>query len=641
MNLQKLSTTLRVLSADMIEKAKSGHPGASLGMADIATVLWAKFLRFDAENPNWPNRDRVIFSNGHAVPLMYAMLYMMGTKGIQLDDLKNLRQLGSITPGHPERGITPGVDFSAGPLGQGLAGAVGMALAERIMNQRMGGTIHHKTYCFVGDGCLMEGISEEAISLAGLWELKNLIVLWDDNHITIDGATDLSTKTDQQVRFMANGWTVLTCDGHNMESIEQALNLAQKSRKPVLIDCKTTIGYGAPNKSGKSCVHGSPLGAEELKALKENLNWNLEPFEIPEDVLKFTHEIGKRGHGEYENWFKNLPDNFEQIWQNHIYFALDNLKNEWLKTRPQLGTRNLSQSVLETLLTQIPSLVGGSADLGASNLTKTKVSQDILPPNYQGNYVNYGVRELAMAGIANGLAAHGGLLPYTSTFFVFSDYMKPCMRLGALMGLKQLYILTHDSVATGEDGPTHQPIEQLAGLRAMPNLKVFRPADAIEVAESYETALALDGPSAIVLTRQKVPTIRTKVDENLTQKGAYVIKDVEGKRALTIIATGSEVALALQVAEKIPQTVVVSMPCWELFEEQSKTYQNKVLGSAPRVSLEAASSFGWTRWTGEDGLNISIDTFGQSGSGDQLFEHFGFTVDAIVKKIQEGIKKCV
>lgn len=639
MDLKKLSTTLRVLAADMIEKAKSGHPGASLGMADIVTVLWTKFLKFDAENPNWPNRDRVIFSNGHAAPLMYAILYMMGVKGIELDDLKNLRQLGSLTPGHPERGITPGVDFSAGPLGQGLAGAVGMALAERMMNQRLGKVVDHKTYCFVGDGCLMEGISEEAISLAGLWELKNLIVLWDDNQITIDGATDISTKTDMLERFKSNNWAVLNCNGHDFKSIEEALTLAQESQKPVFIDCKTTIGYGAPNKAGKSCVHGAPLGTEEINAFKENLNWTLAPFEIPQDILNFARKSGKRNHADYENWVKSLPKNFEKIWQNEIHYSLTELKKEWIKNPPTLGTRNLSQMVLETLLTQIPSFIGGSADLGASNLTKTKVSKDVLAPEYQGNYINYGVRELAMAGIANGLAAHGGLLPYTSTFFVFSDYMKPCMRLGALMNLKQLYIFTHDSIAVGEDGPTHQPIEQLATLRAMPNLTVFRPADAIEVAESYETALSLDGPSALVLTRQKVPAIRTNLNENLTLKGAYIIKDVKGKRALTIIATGSEVALALQVAEKIPQTAVVSMPCWELFEKQPKSYQDKVLGNVPRVSLEAASTFGWTRWTGDNGINIGIDTFGQSAPGDQLFKHFGFTVDEVMKKIQKGIKK--
>lgn len=640
MDLQKLATTLRVLSADMVERAKSGHPGASLGMADIATVLWTKFLRFDAFNPDWPNRDRVIFSNGHASPLMYAMLYMMGVKGIELDDLKNLRQLNSCTPGHPERGVTNGVDFSSGPLGQGLAGAVGMAMAERILNQRFGDDIlNHKTYCFVGDGCLMEGISEEAISLAGLWNLKNLVVLWDNNQITIDGKTDIATQTDMQVRFMANGWNVLSCDGHDFDSIEKALTFAQRSKKPVLIDCKTTIGFGAPNKAGKSCVHGAPLGAEELQALKQNLNWDLPPFEVPQDILDESRQVGLRHHADFEKWQSTLPANFEQVWQGETYCSLASMKAEYLKNPQPIATRKASQNALETLLTQITNLIGGSADLGASNLTKTKVSQDIMPSKYQGNYLNYGVRELAMSGIANGLAAHGGLIPYTSTFFVFSDYMKPAIRLGALMGLKQLYIFTHDSIGAGQDGPTHQPIEQLISLRATPNLKVFRPADAIEVAESYETAMEINGPSALVLSRQNLPCIRESADENLTQKGAYIVRDVKGKRKLTLIATGSEVSLALQVAEKLPQTAVVSMPCWELFAKQSPEYQQSVLGDAPRVSIEAASTFGWERWTGSDGLNIGLDTFGQSASGEELFEHFGFSVEKIIERIEQWRQK--
>lgn len=640
MDLQKLATTLRVLSADMVERAKSGHPGVSLGMADIATVLWTKFLRFDALNPDWPNRDRVIFSNGHASSLAYAMLYMMGMKDVELDDLKNFRRFNSRTPGHPERGVTNGIDFSTGPLGQGLAGAVGMAMAERILNQRLGDeVINHKTYCFVGDGCLMEGISEEAISLAGLWKLKNLVVLWDDNNITIDGQTDIATQTDMQVRFMANNWTVLSCDGHDFESIEKALTFAQRSKKPVLIDCKTTIGFGAPTKAGKSCVHGAPLGAEELQALKQNLNWDLPPFEVPQDILDESRQVGLRHHVDFEKWQSTLPANFEQVWQGETYCSLANMKAEYLKNPQPIATRKSSQMVLETLLTQIPNLIGGSADLGASNLTKTKVSQDIMPSKYQGNYLNYGVRELAMSGIANGLAAHGGLIPYTSTFFVFSDYMKPAIRLGALMGLKQLYVLTHDSIGVGQDGPTHQPIEQLVSLRATPDLFVFRPADAIEVAESYETAMEINGPSALVLSRQNLPCLRENTDENLTQKGAYVVRDVKGKRKLTLIATGSEVSLALQVAEKLPQTAVLSMPCWELFAKQSPEYQQSVLGDAPRVSIEAGSTFGWERWTGSDGLNIGLDTFGQSASGEELFEHFGFSVEKIIERIEQWRQK--
>lgn len=637
MNLNKFATTLRVLSADMIEKAKSGHPGASLGMADIATVLWTKFLRFDTQNPDWMNRDRVIFSNGHASPLLYSLFYLVGMKGMTKKDLQNLRQLGSLTPGHPERGQTPGVDFSTGPLGQGLSGAVGMALAERMMHQKFPNLINHKTYCFVGDGCLMEGISEEALSLAGLWRLNNLIVLWDDNHITIDGETDLSTKTNIPVRFKANGWEVLECDGHNFDSIEKALTEAQKAKAPVMIDCHTTIGYPAPTKAGKSCIHGAPLGSEELTSLKKNLNWTLPAFEVPEDILKMGKEVGQKHHAEFKKWQKQITKEFKDFCAQQFTFTLKNLKQEFLKNSEPMATRNASQKILAELLKQIPELVGGSADLGASNLTKTKESKDIFPPQYQGNYINYGVRELGMGGIANGLAAYGGLIPYTSTFFTFSDYMKPAMRLGALMNLKQLYIFTHDSIGAGEDGPTHQPIEHLISLRATPGIKVFRPADAIECAESYEAALKSDGPSALVLTRQKVESVRRKANENLTQKGAYVLKEAKNRK-LTLIATGSEVALALKVGEQLPDTAVVSMPCWELFEEQTSAYQNKVLGSAPRVVIEAASPCGWEKYAGDNGLIIGMTQFGASAPGNILFDHFGFNVESILKQIHKKFK---
>ncbi len=636
MNLNKFATTLRILSADMIEKAKSGHPGASLGMADIATVLWTKFLRFDAQNPDWKNRDRIIFSNGHASPLLYSLFYLCGMKGMTKKDLQNLRQLGSLTPGHPERGLTPGVDFSTGPLGQGLSGAVGMALAERIMHQKFPELINHKTYCFVGDGCLMEGISEEVISLAGLWRLNNLIVLWDDNHITIDGKTDISTKTNMQARFQANNWDVLECDGHDFKDIERALTKAQKAQAPVMIDCHTTIGYPAPTKAGKSCIHGSPLGTDELACLKKNLGWTLPPFEVPEDILKMGKEIGQKHHTEFQKW--KPTKEFQDFCAQKCAFSLDNLKQEFLKNSEPTATRNARQKILAELLKQIPQLVGGSADLGASNLTKTSESKDILSPTYQGNYINFGVRELGMGGIANGLAAYGGFIPYTSTFFTFSDYMKPAIRLGALMNLKQLYIFTHDSIGAGEDGPTHQPVEQLISLRATPNLKVFRPADAIECAESYEVALKTPGPSALVLTRQKGDAVRTKATENLTQKGAYLLKEVKNRKR-TLIATGSEVALAMKVAECLPDTAVVSMPCWELFDAQTPEYKNKVLGTAPRIIIEAASPFGWEKYAGVDGLIIGINQFGASAPGNVLFDHFGFTVDNILKQIKERFGK--
>lgn len=634
MNLKKFATALRMLSADMIEKAKSGHPGASLGMADIATVLWAKFLKFDPQNPDWMNRDRVIFSNGHASPLLYSLFYLCGMKKMTKAALKNLRQWGSLTPGHPERGQTPGVDFSTGPLGQGLSGAVGMALAERILHQKFPDLIQHKTYCFVGDGCLMEGISEEVISLAGLWQLKNLIVLWDDNLITIDGQTNLTTKTNMRLRFEANGWEVLECNGHDLQEIEAALKQAQKSGRPVFIDCHTIIGYPAPTKSGKSCVHGSPLGSSELAQLKDNLKWTYPAFEVPDDVLEMGQKIGKKYQADFQQWSKKITPEFQDFFHQKFSFSLGALKQEFLKNSESLATRQASQKILAALLKQIPNLIGGSADLGASNLTKTEASKEIMPPDYTGNYINYGVRELGMAGIANGLAAYGGFLPYTSTFFSFSDYMKPAMRLGAIMNLKQIYVFTHDSIGSGEDGPTHQPIEQLISLRATPNLRIFRPADAIECVESYEVALKLSGPSALVLTRQKVKSVRSTADQNLTQKGAYVLKEVKDRK-LTLIATGSEVSLALQVAAQLPHTAVVSMPCWELFEAQPSSYQEAVLGKVPRVVIEAASPFGWEKYAGPEGLILGLNHFGASAPGEVLFQHLGFTVENILTQIKE------
>lgn len=634
MNLKKFATALRMLSADMIEKAKSGHPGASLGMADIATVLWAKFLKFDPQNPDWMNRDRVVFSNGHASPLLYSLFYLCGMKKMTKAALKNLRQWGSLTPGHPERGQTPGVDFSTGPLGQGLSGAVGMALAERILHQKFPDLIQHKTYCFVGDGCLMEGISEEVISLAGLWQLKNLIVLWDDNQITIDGQTNLATKTNMRLRFEANGWEVLECNGHDLQEIEAALKQAQKSERPVFIDCHTIIGYPAPTKSGKSCVHGSPLGASELAQLKDNLKWTYPAFEVPDDVLEMGQKIGKKYQADFQQWSQKITPEFQDFFHQKFSFSLEALKQEFLKNPESLATRQASQKILAALLKQIPNLIGGSADLGASNLTKTEASKEIMPPNYTGNYINYGVRELGMAGIANGLAAYGGLLPYTSTFFSFSDYMKPAMRLGAIMNLKQIYVFTHDSIGAGEDGPTHQPIEQLISLRATPHLKVFRPADAIECAESYEAALKSSGPSVLVLTRQKVESVRSTADQNLTQRGAYVLKEVKDRK-LTLIATGSEVSLALQVAAQLPHTAVVSMPCWGLFEVQPQSYQQEVLGKAPRVVIEAASPCGWEKYAGPEGLILGLNHFGASAPGEVLFQHLGFTVENILTQIKE------
>ena len=618
MDLKQMANAARMLSVEMIEKAKSGHPGVALGMADIMTVLWTKFMHFDIQNPTWENRDRFVFSNGHGSSLLYSIFYLLGFPKMTVEQLKNFRQLGSLTPGHPELGITPGVDFSAGPLGQGLASSVGMALAAKIQKK------NHKVYCSVGDGCLMEGVAQEAIALAGLWKLNNLIVFWDDNEITIDGKTCISSATNMKMRFEADGWQVLSCNGHDFTDIEKTLREAQNADKPVLIDCKTTIGYGAPTKAGKSASHGAPLGAEELAGLRQKLNWPYPAFEIPEDILSTWRSAGRR----------TTSVEIKKI-SLKLNFSLKKLMSKWVVEKPQIATRKAGQQVLESILKYCPEVIGGSADLGASNLTKTALSKEIMPPDYQGNYINYGIREHAMVAITNGMAAYGGFIPYASTFFVFSDYLRPSVRLAALMKLHEVFIFTHDSVAVGEDGPTHQPIEHLASFRAMPGVYVFRPADGIETAESYQLAFQkIKKPSILVLSRQNLPTVRSEIKENLTAKGAYVLKEAKGKRKLTLLATGSEVALALQVAEKIPGCAVVSMPCWELFSEQPKSYQEKVLGSAPRLAIEMAISFGWQKWIGPEGAVISIDSFGASAPGDILTQHFGFTPSAILKWIQ-------
>jgi transketolase len=498
-------------------------------MADIATVLYAKFLKFNPDCPHWFNRDRIVFSNGHASALVYALLHLIGYPKMTMSELKRFRQAGSLTPGHPEI-TTDGVDFATGPLGQGLAGAVGMALAERMMNAEFGkDLVEHKTYCFVGDGCLMEGISEEAISLAGVLNLKNLIVLWDDNTVTIDGHTDISTKTNMKKRFEANGWQVLKCNGHNYKSIEKALRKAQKAKHPTMIDCKTTIGFGAGEWANTPKVHGTPLG-DMMTTFKANMKWTLPPFEVPEDIYKMWHmcaEKGKRAHDKWLQLAKKNPNLMARIkgeLPKELTTALKELKKQLLKEQPNLATRKSGQIVLEKMLENCPCLVGGSADLGASNLTKTAASKPISSKNYDGNYINFGIREHAMGAMTNGIAAHGGFIPYASTFFVFSDYMRPALRMAALMNLKELFIFTHDSIGVGEDGPTHQPVEHLTALRAIPNMRVFRPAGAVETLECYETAIQLEGPSCIVLSRQNLPTVRRDMSENLVSKGAYVVR---------------------------------------------------------------------------------------------------------------------
>lgn len=639
-NFKKMATAVRVLAADMVEQAKSGHPGAPLGMADVATVLYAKFLRFNPEQPRWFNRDRIVFSNGHASALVYSLLHLTGYPKMTMEELKHFRQLGSLTPGHPEL-TTDGVDFATGPLGQGIAGSVGMALAERMMNAEFGDElVNHKTYCFVGDGCLMEGISEEAISLAGVLNLKNLIVLWDDNTITIDGHTDIATKTDMKMRFEANGWQVLKCDGHDYKSIEKALTKAQKAKKPTLIDCKTTIGFGAGDLANTPKVHGTPLG-EKMAAFKQNMGWILSSFEMPDEIYQMWHLCAEKGQKEFEKWQKKATQNnaFTKRLKNPVPTNLSNifkeLKNKFLAEKPEMATRKSGQIVLQAILENMPALVGGSADLGASNLTKTAASKPISSKNYGGNYVNFGIREHAMGAICNGIAAHGGFVPYASTFFVFSDYMRPALRMAALMNLKELFIFTHDSIGVGEDGPTHQPVEHLAALHAMPNMRVFRPAGAVETVESYETALKLDGPSCIILSRQNLPTVRREMTDNLVQKGAYVVRNPLKKRQLTLVASGSEVALALQafshLSEQGIEVAVVSVPCWELFLQQPEKEREKVLGDAPRLFIEAASSLSWYPFKREQDKILSLDTFGESAPAKDNFKHFGFTKENVLE----------
>ncbi len=646
-NFKKMATAARVLAADMVEQAKSGHPGAPLGMADIATVLYAKFLKFNPDCPHWFNRDRIVFSNGHASALVYALLHLTGYPKMTMDELKHFRQAGSLTPGHPET-TTDGVDFTTGPLGQGIAGAVGMALAERMMNTEFGkDLVNHKTYCFVGDGCLMEGISEEAISLAGILNLKNLIVLWDDNTVTIDGHTDISTKTNMKKRFEANGWQVLKCNGHNYKSIEKALKKAQKAKYPTMIDCKTTIGFGAGELANTPKVHGTPLG-DMMSTFKVNMKWTLPPFEMSEDIYKMWHMCADKGKSAHDKWLQlakknpNLMARIKGEVPKELTTALKELKKQFLKEQPNLATRKAGQIVLEKMLENCPCLIGGSADLGASNLTKTEASKPISAKNYNGNYINFGIREHAMGAMTNGIAVHGGFIPYASTFFVFSDYMRPALRMAALMNLKELFIFTHDSIGVGEDGPTHQPVEHLAALRAIPNMHVFRPAGAVETLECYETAMQLNGPSCIVLSRQNLPTVRRDMSENLVSKGAYVVRSPLKKRQLTFVASGSEASLAIQafgiLAEEGIDVAVVSVPCLDLFMQQPEKDREKILGSAPRLFIEAGSRMSWYPFKREQDEILGMDTFGQSAPAKDNFVHFGFTKENVVKIARRMIK---
>ena len=650
--LQSMANAIRFLSADAIEKSKSGHPGMPLGMADVATVLFSKFIKLDAANPRWFDRDRFVLSAGHGSMLLYSLLYLTGYVDICLDDLKNFRQLGAKTAGHPEYGHLAGIDMTTGPLGQGITSAVGMALAERIIAAKYGEDVcSHYTYVIAGDGCLMEGISEEAISMAAHLGLNKLIVFWDNNNITIDGSVSAANSTDQIKRFQAVGWNTIEIDGHNYDQIEQAVAAAQKSDKPTLVACKTQIGYGAPTKCGTSKCHGSPLGAEEIAAMRQNLNWNYEPFEVPADVLEAWRAAGSRSHDAFLAWEKRarakgrefldvIADKLPAGWDKE----LNELKRQTVKEKTKVATRKASQMCLETIVPHIPEIVGGSADLAASNLTFTSASKTVTKDDYNGNNVMYGIREHAMAAIMNGMALHGGIIPFGGTFFVFSDYMRPAMRLAALMGIRVIYVLTHDSIGVGEDGPTHQPIEHLASYRCMPNILTFRPCDVVETAEAWQIALETeDKPSLLALTRQGLPLLRTTAEVNLSAKGGYVIAGEDKKRQATIIATGSEVSLAVEAMNKLAEegikVAVVSMPCTELFDAQPIDYQEQVLGKAPRIAVEAASKFGWEKYVGLEGDIIGMDGFGASGPAEELYKYFGITVEEVADAVKNCLKK--
>jgi transketolase len=641
-----LANAIRALAMDAVEKAQSGHPGLPMGMADVATVLFQRFLKFDPAHPHWPDRDRFVLSAGHGSMLLYAALYLTGYPEMTIDELKRFRQLGSRTAGHPEHGHAPGIETTTGPLGQGLANSVGMALAERMLAAEFGNhLVDHRTYVICGDGDLMEGISEEAISLAGHLKLNRLIVLFDDNHISIDGPTSLAVNDDEIARFHASGWAAEAVDGQDAEAVAAALERAQHSDRPSLIACRTTIGYGAPTKAGTAATHGSPLGKEEVAGARIKLAWPYEPFVIPEAILSAWRRFGARGAALREEWERrhanhaerdefdrrqlgNLPEKFD------ANFA--RMKRAMVIEAPKIATRQSSQKVLETVAPLLPALIGGSADLTGSNNTKTKAMAVVEPPDYRGTYIHYGVREHGMAAAMNGLALHGGFIPYGGTFLCFTDYCRPAIRLSALMGQRVIYVMSHDSIGLGEDGPTHQPIEHLAALRAIPNLLVFRPADTVETAECWAQALQeRHRPSIIVLTRQALPALRLKYGkENLSALGGYVLARAAGRRQATILATGSEVSIAM-VARDLLQTenigtAVVSMPCWELFDAQPETYRRKVLGrSRGRVAVEAASPFGWERYVGSADAFVGMRGFGASAPAPDLYKHFGITAEAV------------
>jgi transketolase len=644
---QQLANAIRALAMDAVQAANSGHPGMPMGMADVATILFTQFLKFDPQDPKWADRDRFVLSAGHGSMLVYALLHLTGYQHPTMDNIRHFRQLRSPCAGHPENFELDGIETTTGPLGQGLATAVGMAIAERHLNAVFGDElVDHHTWVIAGDGCLMEGINHEAIGLAGHLGLGRLIVLWDDNKITIDGAVDLSSSEDVKARYAATGWHVESCDGHDFADIARAMDAAKADLRPSLIACQTIIGKGAPNKQGTSATHGAALGGEEVAAARETLGWTAAPFEVPADILAAWRAAGARGEPLRDSWSNRLAAN------NHSAEFTRRMKGELpagadlrtyldgLAANPiKVATRKASELALEAVTVDLPELLGGSADLTGSNNTKTKATKSLTKNDYSGRYIYYGIREFGMAAAMNGMALHGGIIPYGGTFLVFADYCRAAIRLSALQQARVIYVMTHDSIGLGEDGPTHQPVEHIMSLRAMPNLNVYRPADSVETAECWALAIqTADRPSLLALSRQNLPQLRGDVSENRSTKGAYRLRPAKAARKVVLLATGSEVELALNVADALEAqgigTDTVSMPCWELFDAQDAGYRAGIVPKdALIVSIEAGVTFGWERYTGLDGVRIGLDSFGASAPAEDLFAHFGFTVEAIVPQI--------
>ncbi len=644
---RELANCIRFLSIDAVQKANSGHPGMPMGMADVATVLFKDFLNFDPKNPNWDNRDRFVLSAGHGSMLLYSLLYLTGYKSISLKDIKNFRQMDSICAGHPEYHFNTGIETTTGPLGQGISNAVGFAISEEILRKKFGKKrINHKTYVLAGDGCLMEGISHEALSLAGHLKLKNLILIFDNNSISIDGPTNLAVSDNQKKRFNSYNWNYLEIDGHNFKEIFKTLKKVQKSNKPTIVSCRTTIGFGSPNKSGTASAHGSPLGIEEIKLVRKNLGWSHKPFHIPSKLFNEWRKIGANSSLKAKKERNKIPNKkifSTNIISKSIKNTIEKSKRNFIKDPKSLATRKSSEMFLN-IVSNIPNLIGGSADLAGSNNTKTKNHKIIKPGNFSGNYIHYGVREHAMCGIMNGISLHSNLIPYGGTFLIFSDYCKPSIRLAAMMKQRVIYIFTHDSIGLGEDGPTHQPIEQLTSLRSIPNLNVLRPADLVETFECWEIALTnRQTPSVIALTRQNVNLLRTKYqNHNKSLNGAYEILRTNKNIKVTILSSGSETELACNISHKLATekiySKVISMPCQELFDKQNINYKNKILSETKlTVSIEASETGFWRKYTGKNGLNFGIDDFGKSAPYKEIYDHFSLNEKKIIEKIKKNL----